>query len=133
VAEQHRDLADAFRARGLPLPKPALTTFSVHLRVSLLTMGPFLTTFPASVLRLNAGRFAVQVLPIDLSGQPWPVAVVTLKNRTLSPVVQLFIDQLRAYTRSLDAGAAAGGPDVVAPTTHRRPGAKSVVRRRSAF
>src|SRR5262249_57565586 len=96
-------LADAFRVRGLPMPKPALTTFSVHLRASLLTMGPFLTTFPGSVLRVNAGRFSLKVLPIDLPPQPWPVAVVTLKTRTLSPVVQLFIDHLRAFTSGLSA------------------------------
>src|SRR5262249_23836176 len=98
-------LADAFRVRGLPMPKPALTTFSVHLRASLLTIRPFLTLFPASVLRLNAARFSLKVLPIDLPPQPWPVAVVTLKNRTLSPVVQLFIDHLRAFTSGLDADA----------------------------
>ena len=94
-------LAEAFRVRGLPIPKAALTTFSVHLRASLLTMGPFLTTFPGSVLRVNAVRFSLKVLPIDLPAQPWPVAVVTLKNRTLSPVVQLFIDHLRVFTTGL--------------------------------
>jgi hypothetical protein len=51
-------------------------------------------------------------LPVDLPAQPWPVAIVTLKNRTLSPVVQLFIDHLRTYTASLGAGTqvAANGP-----------------------
>jgi DNA-binding transcriptional LysR family regulator len=117
-------LADAFRARGLAMPKPALTTFSVHLRVSLLTTGPFLTTFPGSILRLNPGRFAIKVLPIELSAQPWPVAVVTLKNRTLSPVVQLFIDQL--------AGATVPGADDSGRASDRRAGTKSAVRRPSS-
>jgi DNA-binding transcriptional LysR family regulator len=101
-------LVEAFRARGLPMPKAALTTFSVHLRASLLTLGPFLTSFPGSVLRVNASRFSLKVLPVDLPAQPWPVAIVTVKNRTLSPVVQLFIDHLRAFTRSL--GAAENAP-----------------------
>jgi DNA-binding transcriptional LysR family regulator len=96
-------LGEAFRARGLPMPKAALTTFSVHLRASLLTLGPFLTSFPGSVLRVNAGRFSLKALPVDLPKQPWPVAIVTLKNRTLSPVVQLFIDHVRAFGRSIGA------------------------------
>ena len=33
---------------------------------------------------------------------PRPVAVVTLRNRTLSPVAQLFIDCARKLTKSLD-------------------------------
>jgi DNA-binding transcriptional LysR family regulator len=97
-------LAAAFRARGLELPKAVLTTFSVHLRASLLATGPFITSLPASVLSANANWFSMKVLPVDLPVQPWPVAIVTLKNRTLSPVVQLFIDHLRAFTASLAAG-----------------------------
>jgi DNA-binding transcriptional LysR family regulator len=104
-------LNDAFAKQGLPHPKPALVTFSVHLRASLLTTGPFLTTLPGSVLRVNSSRLSVGILPIELSAKPWPVAVVTLKNRTLSPVVQLFIDELRAYTASLSNTVAPQAPD----------------------
>jgi hypothetical protein len=30
--------------------------------------------------------------------------VITLKNRTLSPIVQIFIDHLRAFTNSMATG-----------------------------
>jgi hypothetical protein len=43
---------------------------------------------PQSVLRLIARRFGLKELPIALPARPWPVAIVTLKHRTLSPVVQ---------------------------------------------
>jgi len=33
--------------------------------------------------------------------RPAPVAIVTLKHRTLSPVVALFLDRLRAYVQSM--------------------------------
>jgi DNA-binding transcriptional LysR family regulator len=99
-------IAEAFKARGLPPPKATLTTFSVHLRATLLTMGPFLTSFPGSVLRANAERFSIKALPLDIPPAPWPVAVVTLKNRTLSPVVQLFIDHLRDFAKSAEQVAA---------------------------
>jgi DNA-binding transcriptional LysR family regulator len=42
-------------------------------------------------------------LPVDLPARPWPIAIVTLKNRTLSPMTQRFIDQLRAFMKSLGA------------------------------
>ncbi len=91
-----RLVSDAFRARGLPLPQPSLMTFSVHLRTNLLTSGPFITALPSSVVRLHADRFGLKVLPVDLPTRPWPVGIVSLKNRHLSPVAQLFIDHLRA-------------------------------------
>jgi len=96
-----RLITDAFRARGLPLPKPSLMTFSVHLRTNLLTTGPFITALPSSVVRVHADRFALKVLPIDLPVRPWPVGIVTLKNRHLSPVAQLFIDHLRACATAM--------------------------------
>jgi DNA-binding transcriptional LysR family regulator len=93
-------LAEHFRARGLAMPKASLTTFSVHLRANLLASGPFIAAFPGSVLRLNADRFSLKALPVDLPQRPWPLCAVTLKNRTLSPVTQRFIDHVRAYTMS---------------------------------
>jgi DNA-binding transcriptional LysR family regulator len=53
------------------------------------------------VLRLNADQFALKALPIQLPGRPWPVVVATLKNRTLSPAAERFIDHVRAFTRSM--------------------------------
>jgi DNA-binding transcriptional LysR family regulator len=96
-----RLITDAFRARGLTVPKASLMTFSVHLRTNLLTTGPFITALPSSVVRLHADRFALKVLPIDLPIRPWPVGIVTLKNRHLSPVAQLFIDHLRACATAM--------------------------------
>jgi hypothetical protein len=40
-------------------------------------------------------------LPVDLPRHPWPVVVLTVKNRTLSPVVTAFIDSARAVTKPL--------------------------------
>jgi len=86
------------------MPKISLMSFSVHLRANMVATGPFITAFPRSVLDLIGERFALKVLPVDIETGPWPVALVTLKNRTLSPVVQLFIDHLRTETRLLATG-----------------------------
>jgi DNA-binding transcriptional LysR family regulator len=81
-----------------------LSTFSVHLRVNLLASSRFLTVFPRSVLRVNEGLYPVKILPVALPepATPWPVVVVTLKNRTLSPVVGVFVEMLRAHINSKD-------------------------------
>lgn len=54
--------------------------------------------------KLNAGWHGVKVLPVDLPVQPWPVVIATLKGRTLSPVVELFIEYVRYFTRSMRQG-----------------------------
>jgi len=94
-------VAEAFRARGLDAPRPCLMTFSVPLRTNLVATGDFITVLPASVLRFNADQFGLKALPIELPGRPWPVVVATLKNRTLSPAAERFIDHVRAFTRSM--------------------------------
>jgi len=94
-------ILDAFHARGLDTPKVCITTYSIHVRAILVATGPFLTALPTFVVRLNAERFPLKALPIDLPVPPWPVAIVTLKNRTLSPVAQRFTDHVRAFTKSM--------------------------------
>jgi DNA-binding transcriptional LysR family regulator len=101
-------ITEAFRARGLDTPKVNLTTFSVHIRTHLLATGPHIAAFPKSVLGLNASWFALKVLPVDLPSPPWPVVAVTLKNRTLHPIAQRFIDEVRNFAQSM---MAAGTPD----------------------
>ena len=80
------------------MPKVRLSTLSVHLRANLVTSGDFITTFPNSVADFYTRRFGLKVLPIDLPRHPWPVVALTLKQRTLSPVVTAFIDCARAVT-----------------------------------
>ena len=92
----------AFRLRGLSPPCIALKTFSIHLRLHLLVTGRYVTALPASVLRLYRKRFDLKELPIELPKSPYGVAIVTLKNRSLSPVVEHFIRstaaQFEAYS-----------------------------------
>ena len=96
----HMVAAEAFRARGLDLPKISLKTLSIHLRANLLATGPSITMFPHSILRLYGSRFSLKVLPVNLPVRPWPVTIVTLKNRTLSPVVERFIECAREVAKS---------------------------------
>ena len=72
------------------------------------TAGEFVAALPRSVLRLYATRFSLKALPVDLPVRPWPVAIVTLKNRTLSPVVERFIQCAAEVTRSMSDRLQAG-------------------------
>jgi DNA-binding transcriptional LysR family regulator len=92
----------AFRL-GSDMPKTTLDTISTAVRVSLLAAGPYIATFPSSSMRLYADRFSLAVLPVALPIRPWPVALVTLKNRTLSPVVERFLECTREVAKSFSA------------------------------
>jgi DNA-binding transcriptional LysR family regulator len=99
----YRVTAEAFRARGLDMPKISVRSLSGHLQANLLADGDFVTVVARSVLNFYRQRFALKQLPIKLPAPPWPVAIVTLKNRTLSPVAERFIACVREATASMSA------------------------------
>jgi DNA-binding transcriptional LysR family regulator len=99
----HATAAEIFRAQGLSVPEPRITTVSIPFRARLLAASPYLTMFATSVLRqLIADHYAVTALPVDLPANPSSLRVVTLKNRTLSPVVERFLACVREVAASLE-------------------------------
>jgi DNA-binding transcriptional LysR family regulator len=92
---------EAFRASGLDYPRATVITDSPHMRISLLATGRFVTVFPASALRFPTRRTELKVLPVELPMARQPNGIVTLKNRALSPVAQLFIDSAREVAKPL--------------------------------
>jgi DNA-binding transcriptional LysR family regulator len=102
-------IAEAFEARSLSPPKIQMKTLSVHLRAEMAATGRFVTTFPRSVLLLHAERLKLKVLPVDLQSRGWPILAVTLKNRTVSPIVERFLDCARLIGKQLSSQAAPSG------------------------
>jgi DNA-binding transcriptional LysR family regulator len=94
----------AFRAQGLEMPRARVTGFSA-IRMQLVATGRFLTIMSGSMLWANAERWQVKALPIALDALSFPVAVFKLKHRTASPVVEKFIEHLRAAAKSMSGGA----------------------------
>jgi len=94
-------LAEAFQLRGLAGPKYGVTSYSVYQRLYLLNTGRFVAVQSGSVLHFACQHFAFKVLPVDFAFGSWPVAIVTLKNRTMSPLVQTLIDSVRDTARAL--------------------------------
>jgi DNA-binding transcriptional LysR family regulator len=95
-------LNEAFRMRGLDVPRESVTTVSVHVRNHLLATGRFIGLMASSVLRLNAKRWGLKALPIDLGVRQLPPhGILTLKKRTLSPAVRVFIEHAREVAKAM--------------------------------
>jgi DNA-binding transcriptional LysR family regulator len=105
-------IADLFHASGLAVPQRGVVCGSIQMNNSLLATGRFLAIYPGSLLQLSAKRLAIKLLPVELPFHSTPVAVVTLKNRMVSPLAKLFLDCARELAKSLaeslgDEGSAA--------------------------
>jgi DNA-binding transcriptional LysR family regulator len=86
--------------RGLAMPKASLVTLSMSVITHFLADGQFITAMPRSVVYFKS----LKVLPVDLPMRPWPVNIVTLKNRMLSPAAEQFIACARDFTRPMREG-----------------------------
>jgi DNA-binding transcriptional LysR family regulator len=87
---------DAFPKNGLAVPNRIVSTYSTILRHNLVATARFITVLPKSMLPVMARNLSLKALPVDLPGQHRQMAVVALRNRSLSPISQLFIKTVRA-------------------------------------
>ena len=93
-------VAAAFRAKGLPMPRTKVTTFSYSVYQSLFATGKFIGALGGLAV-LSGNQAGLKALPVETPVWPWPVAIITLKHRTLSPAVQRFVEHVRAFVTSL--------------------------------
>jgi DNA-binding transcriptional LysR family regulator len=94
-------IADVFRANDFQPPKPVVNTVSIQLTASLVASGEFVGILPTSVVALSAHQAALKVLPLKSFGPRISAEIVFLRNRTLSPAVESFIDCAREVTKLL--------------------------------
>jgi DNA-binding transcriptional LysR family regulator len=94
-------IAREFRARGLGAPHASIVTINAHLNSHFLKNGQFLTVRPRSWVLDNG----LAIVPVNVKLQPMPVAIVTLKNRTLSPIVERFAECAREVSKSIVKGS----------------------------
>jgi DNA-binding transcriptional LysR family regulator len=93
--------ANVFRASGLDYPRAMVISYPYDVRIKMLATGRFLSMFLASILKfLDQGR-GIKALPVELPNTEVQMGVFTLKNRTVSPVAKLFIEQAREIARPL--------------------------------
>lgn len=95
----------AFRAASLDVPASAVFTFSLPLREALLSAGRFLATAPGFLMRSGLKHPWLRVLPVELPVARSPIAMVTLKKGTPSPLAELFAKHVREVAQELSDGA----------------------------
>jgi len=94
-------VAAVFQRSKVEVPRAAVVSNALEMYWALLATGKFLTVLPPSVLHFSTHRPPIKVLPVKLPVQFRPYGVVTLKNRTLSPVVRLFVEQAEVVSKSM--------------------------------
>lgn len=95
-------IAEAFRASGVAPPAAQVLSFSMPLVHHLLATGQFLSMQPIEMARL-ARHLPLRTLNVDFVGVPRSIAIMTLKNRTVSPLAKLFMACAREMAKSLEA------------------------------
>jgi len=94
-------VSEVFRANGFVPPKPLVKTIAIQLTVSLIASGEFVGILPTSVATLGVHQAALKVLPLKSPGPRISAEIVFLRNRTLSPAVQSFLNCTREVAKSL--------------------------------
>jgi DNA-binding transcriptional LysR family regulator len=94
-------VVDAFRASGLAVPRATVVATALEMRANLLRTGRYLSIVPEFWLQFPVRHPFIRKLPVELPVASGPIGMVTLKNRTLSPAAQLFMDCAREVAKPL--------------------------------
>ncbi len=94
-------VAGALRANGLEPLRPTMTSLSFHAQNEMLATGRFLTVLPSFMLGVAGRNPPLKALPVALPNPRMPIGIITLKDRTLTPLAQLFIDTVRTVAKDL--------------------------------
>ncbi len=94
-------IVEVFRASGLEPPRTSVITASLNLRNRFLATGRFLTMLAGYTLAAPSKYPLLKALPVELPDVRRTIAILTLRNRTLSPLAELFIKTARAIVKPL--------------------------------
>lgn len=92
-----------FASCGMAFPRAKMETLSIHLQQTLVADGTCLTLLPRSLLHFAGKRLGLTAVKVNAPPQQSPVGIITLRNRTLSPLAQRFIDHVRIAAAPLTA------------------------------
>jgi DNA-binding transcriptional LysR family regulator len=93
-------ILEIFRTAKLQPPVPSMATLSVQLTTNLIATGSYIGVLPRSVAHYTR-RVGLKILPARLTNQRIAVGIITVKNRTLSPLASLFLDRARKVAAPL--------------------------------
>jgi len=86
---------EVFRKSSLEPPSATVLTVSLHLYMRQIETGRWLGFVPASVMRFGGKQMHLKVLPVKVLSPPAPVGFITVKDRTLTPLAERFIECTR--------------------------------------
>jgi DNA-binding transcriptional LysR family regulator len=92
-------VANAFRQGGLQPPRNVVTVASSQFTVRLIADGEFLGVLDSA--GLNDPYHPLQTVRVELPTKTWPISVATLKDRTLAPAAELFINCASEFVKPL--------------------------------
>jgi DNA-binding transcriptional LysR family regulator len=94
-------IVEGFSSAGVAPPMPQVVSSSMTVRIRLVESGRFLSILPHSTLHFGSKRLRITKLPVAIPMKTRPVEVITLRNRTPSPIAKLFIEELRDFAKPL--------------------------------
>jgi molybdate transport repressor ModE-like protein len=95
-------IARIFQAEGLVPPAPTIETFSTSFSAMTVSETRRVGLLPITVLRYHARRLSLKQLPVALPDVRIGVELVTVRDRSLSPLARAFIECARAVSGALE-------------------------------
>jgi DNA-binding transcriptional LysR family regulator len=84
--------------------RASVYTHATNVRIRLAPTGRFLAVITPSLLKLSTNHMPIKILPVELPQTQRQIGIITLKNRTLSPLAQCFIECAREIAKLLVNG-----------------------------
>jgi DNA-binding transcriptional LysR family regulator len=91
-------LVEAFRSQGLE-PPHGVSCLNMQMHKALLATGRYVAALPTSLLSFAPEQWSIKRLPIELPQPPAPVGIISLKNKTMSPIANLFLQCARQIAK----------------------------------
>ena len=91
----------AFHAHSLPMPKAVVTTSSMQLRFELMEIAGFVTLASRSMVIHPSRRGRIKALPVAFGDEAGPMASITIKDRQLTKVSVLALEEARSVAKSI--------------------------------
>jgi DNA-binding transcriptional LysR family regulator len=95
-------VAQFFRSAGFEPPRITVMTISEYMRNDLLATARFLTVLPRFMLKVPDRYPQLKALPVAFPNDPMPIGLITLKDRMLTPLANLFIESVRAIAKGME-------------------------------
>jgi len=92
---------EVFHAAKLKVPDSNVLTLSIQLYTTMIATGHWFGLVPSSVMHFRPKETSVKILPVKVLAPAHPVGIVKVKNRTLSPLAERFVEYVHALAKPL--------------------------------